>query len=244
MEIRYDRPITNMDEDKYGRKAIASSILDVVNNITCDESFVIGISGGWGSGKTSVLNLVIEELGADDCADAVEVIRFNPWMASSQEQIIRLFFEELVQCIEGGKGRLKDVASKITALISKYYQRIEPLFVSATTAAASPLLTPLGAAAAVNASSGAIQQAIDGVQAKCDMSKHSLSQLKDEIGKLLTSYANRIVIVIDDIDRLDTAEIKQIFKLVNLTASFPRIIYMLAYDPIVVETALVRYAGN
>lgn len=243
VEIRYDRPITNMDEDKYGRKAIASSILDVVNNITCDESFVIGISGGWGSGKTSVLNLVIEELGADDCADAVEVIRFNPWMASSQEQIIRLFFEELVQCIEGGKGRLKDVASKITALISKYYQRIEPLFVSATTAAASPLLTPLGAAAAVNASSGAIQQAIDGVQAKCDMSKHSLSQLKDEIGKLLTSYANRIVIVIDDIDRLDTAEIKQIFKLVNLTASFPRIIYMLAYDPIVVETALSDMQG-
>lgn len=238
MEIRYDKPITNTDEDKYGRKAIASSILDVVDNITCDESFVIGISGGWGSGKTSILNLVIDELSENDCTSAMEIIRFNPWMASSQEQIIRLFFEELVQGIEGSKGRLKDAASKITGLIDEYYQKIEPIFVSAVTAAASPVLTPLGAAAAVSASSNVFQRALNKMRAKRDRSGKPLSQLKDEIGKLLTSYANRIVIVVDDIDRLDTEEIKQIFKLVNLTASFPRIIYMLAYDPVVVETAL------
>lgn len=243
MEIRYDKPITNTEEDKYGRKAIASSILDVVNSITCNESFVIGISGGWGSGKTSILNLVIEELSADDCADAVEVIRFNPWMASSQEQIIRLFFEELVQCIEGSKGRLKDAASEITGLIDEYYRKIEPFFVSVITTAVSPALTPLGATAAVSASSNMFKRALNKIRAKRDRSGKPLSQLKDEIGKLLTSHANRIVIVIDDIDRLDTEEIKQIFKLVNLTASFPRIIYMLAYDPVVVETALSDMQG-
>lgn len=243
MEIRYDKPITNTEEDKYGRKAIASSILDVVNSITCNESFVIGISGGWGSGKTSILNLVIEELSADDCADAVEVIRFNPWMASSQEQIIRLFFEELMQCIEGSKGRLKDAASEITGLIDEYYRKIEPFFVSAITTAVSPALTPLGATAAVSASSNMFKRALNKIRVKRDRSGKPLSQLKDEIGKLLTSHANRIVIVIDDIDRLDTEEIKQIFKLVNLTASFPRIIYMLAYDPAVVETALSDMQG-
>src|SRR5262249_21766853 len=43
---------------------------------------------------------------------------------------------------------------------------------------------------------------------------------------------------LDDIDRLSTAEIRDIFKLVRLTASFPNIIYILAFDRIRVESAL------
>lgn len=39
-----------------------------------------------------------------------------------------------------------------------------------------------------------------------------------------------IVVVVDDIDRLESAEIRDIFNLVGLTASFPNLGYLLAFD--------------
>jgi len=46
------------------------------------------------------------------------------------------------------------------------------------------------------------------------------------------------VVVVDDIDRLSTSEIRDVFKLVRLTASFPNIIYLVAFDRGRVEMAL------
>lgn len=48
------------------------------------------------------------------------------------------------------------------------------------------------------------------------------------------------MVVIDDIDRLETGEIRDIFKLVRLTASFPNVIYLLAFDRQRVEQALTE----
>ncbi len=54
----------------------------------------------------------------------------------------------------------------------------------------------------------------------------------------LSQLDKPIVIVLDDIDRLSTNEIREVFKLVRLTASFPNIIYVLAFDRLRVELAL------
>jgi len=48
-------------------------------------------------------------------------------------------------------------------------------------------------------------------------------------------------VALDDIDRLTTSEIRDIFKLVRLTANFPNIIYILAFDRIRVEEALAEH---
>jgi hypothetical protein len=46
------------------------------------------------------------------------------------------------------------------------------------------------------------------------------------------------VVVIDDIDRLQSNEIRDIFRLVRLTANFPHVIYLLAFDRSRVEMSL------
>ncbi len=46
--------------------------------------------------------------------------------------------------------------------------------------------------------------------------------------------------MLDDIDRLTTSEIRDIFKPVRLTANFPNIIYIVAFDRIRVEKALTE----
>ena len=58
----------------------------------------------------------------------------------------------------------------------------------------------------------------------------SLEDQRKEIDKFLRKFPRRLVIVIDDIDRLDSEETKLIFKLVKLTSNFPNTVFLLAYD--------------
>ncbi len=61
---------------------------------------------------------------------------------------------------------------------------------------------------------------------------------RDRLREKLTDISRPIVVVLDDIDRLTTAEIRDVFRLVRLTASFPNLIYVVAFDRARVETAL------
>ncbi len=49
-----------------------------------------------------------------------------------------------------------------------------------------------------------------------------------------------IVVVLDDIDRLSTSELRDIFRLIRLTANFPNVIYIVAFDRKRVEIALTE----
>ena len=62
---------------------------------------------------------------------------------------------------------------------------------------------------------------------------------------MLGESGKRILIMIDDIDRLDDTEIATVFKLVKLAADFTHTAYVLAFDYDVVATALSkRYANS
>jgi hypothetical protein len=58
------------------------------------------------------------------------------------------------------------------------------------------------------------------------------------VRRALMELQGPIVIVIDDIDRLTSSEIRDVFRLVRLTASFPNIVYVVAFDRQRVEQAL------
>ena len=55
-----------------------------------------------------------------------------------------------------------------------------------------------------------------------------------------------IFVVLDDVDRLSVSEIRDVFKLVRLTASFPNLIYIVTCDRFQVEKALdeQRFSGH
>jgi len=75
------------------------------------------------------------------------------------------------------------------------------------------------------------------------LSEKTLKQLKDELNNLILERKKRLLIVIDDIDRLNTKEIKQIFQLIKLNADFNNTIYLLAFDRNIVEKSLEEQEG-
>ena len=70
------------------------------------------------------------------------------------------------------------------------------------------------------------------------LSSVRLEELRDRIGYFLVEQKKLVVVFMDDIDRLDKDEIHAIFRLIKLSANFENVIYVLAFDPEIVEDAL------
>jgi len=69
----------------------------------------------------------------------------------------------------------------------------------------------------------------------------NLEQNKEAIRDALSKLHSPIIVVIDDVDRLTPPEIKQLFQLIKAVADFPKTIYLLAYEPLLVEKALESF---
>src|SRR5262249_34832101 len=72
----------------------------------------------------------------------------------------------------------------------------------------------------------------------------SIKALRSEVKKAFASIGKRIVIVLDDLDRLRADEIRDIVRLVRLVADLPTTVYLLAFDRHRVEEALAEEFGK
>lgn len=77
-----DSPITNMEEDRYGFRILAEKLARSIISMDRNISTVIGIEGKWGSGKTSLLNLLLKEM-VPLAPAKTHVLKIAPWLSSS-----------------------------------------------------------------------------------------------------------------------------------------------------------------
>lgn len=201
-----DNPIPNKEKDLLHRYPLAHRIAKMINDFKDNDSLVIGVEGEWGSGKTSFINLILEDLRATNAL----LITFNPWNFSDQNELIKDFFDSMIAALkeadsQGGEAKV----NKLKGYVSKLTKQ------SGITI--SPEISAFG----VGLKLGEFNRVGD---------QDPLEKQKETINKLLKEFGRRIVIVIDDIDRLDSRETKLIFKLVKMTANFANTIFLLAYD--------------
>ena len=93
MQFDADRPIETGEDDLLERKPFAMSIARQILTIPAEHGFTVAVAGPWGSGKTSVLNMVEETLKDGD--NGVVPLKFNPWLFSGPEELVSRFFREL-----------------------------------------------------------------------------------------------------------------------------------------------------
>ncbi|GHS88092.1 hypothetical protein FACS189487_05570 [Campylobacterota bacterium] len=174
---------------------------------------MVGVLGAWGSGKTSFVNLArpVFQNGA------VPVLDFNPWMFSGAEQLVQSFFFELSAQLKLKHG-LVDVGKGLEEY-GDIFSNLAWLPVIGHWIERGQYLTKLVG--------GILQRKKEGIAGQ-----------RAKVDKALRELRHPIVVVLDDIDRLNTSEIRDIFRLVRLTANFPNIIYILAFDRKRVEDAL------
>ncbi|EIK80119.1 hypothetical protein CGSMWGv55152_03297 [Gardnerella vaginalis 55152] len=245
-----DKPIEKADEDLLGRSDFAKQFGKSICEYDSEDGLVIGLYGKWGSGKTSIINMAISEIPVaksekkkwyskvykrikkiftsqksaeeDQCHYPI-IIRFSPWNYSDKNNLISLFFYELKNKLGVAKG--EENKEKIGKAISQYSYIIDAL---PSIPVAGPVIAHI------------LKTIFKAAGSKL-MKTPSLDEAKEKLCKALEDFNHKIIVFIDDIDRLTTPQIKDIFQLVKQVGDFPNIIYVLTMDREIVCNALSEY---
>jgi predicted KAP-like P-loop ATPase len=214
--VRGDNPIRKPEDDVLGRAKVARSFAEQVLTLDVTEGAVVGVLGPWGSGKTSFVNLARAHLESS----SVAVLDFNPWMFSGAEQLVEAFFVEI-----SAQLKLRPALAELGKSLEDYGETFSGM-------GWLPLVGPWieRGRVAANILAKILQRRKEGVGGR-----------REKVERALATLEKPLVVVLDDIDRLTTSEIQDIFKLVRLTANFPSIIYIVAFDRIRVERALAEH---
>ncbi len=219
-----DKAITKNNQDMLGRKLFINTLINLLDLYKDKESLTIWIVWKRGEWKTSAINLFKNQYKSEN----VLIIDFNPWYYSSSEQLIENFFNELKIAISNYsyKYKVQEVGGQVINSLLKY----------ADVVAWGLEWIDIGIPGVANLNAGKV---IANLIEKWNKYKvqDTIFTLKEKLEKQLMKLDVRIVIVVDDIDRLDTKQIIETFALVKSVASLNNLVYILSYDSEVVAKA-------
>lgn len=222
-----DDAVGSRAQDEFGRTPFADAIAAQVASTGPGQSVVFGVVGPWGSGKTSLLLMVAEALREDH--DDVTVLSFNPWLFSGTEHLVGLFFTEL-------GAQLSDMTGRLWQDLGEAMKSFGELLGTLRTV---PLVGGFAAAGGRGLEMGGSR--MTGSAEESISLRERKNRLAEALGKL---GGKKLVIMVDDLDRLRRQEIRDIVALVRLNADLPNILFVLAYDRERVEKALGEHEGE
>lgn len=224
MNYNTDRPIDTGEQDLLGRASFSNQLGKAIYEYNGKDGLVIGLFGKWGTGKTSVINMAINELNKLAVNDENKpiIMKFAPWNYSDKDNLISLFFQSLKNKIEIQDN--EELKNKVGKALTDYSGAFDALS-----------LVPV-----VGSGVAAILKTLAQAQGANLMQSFDLDQTREILERELIKANKKIIIVIDDIDRLTNSQIRDVFQLVKQVADFPNIIYVLAMDREVVRSALTE----
>lgn len=226
-------------KDSLGRANFAQFVLNTALRVDASHGATIGLESRWGNGKTWVLERLksqAKELGSTGPI----LIEFKPWMLSGAADLVQALLQQiqaqLLQPTQSAIVKASDVAERIGA-----YAR--GLRLAKHLAPAADLVFP-GSGAAIKLVVNIADETAeisDGLRTALPTKpdkKPALADLKTEVDRALAKMDRRLIVLIDDIDRLTPAEVATMMQAVKAVADFPNTVYLLAYDPDLISHAL------
>lgn len=247
-----DRPIPARDADRLSRRDFAETIAAAVRGWGGRDSLVIAIYGPWGSGKTSIKNMIVDAL--KEAKDGPIVAEFNPWQFGSRERLSEAFFDQIG--ISLGKGDAGSTENR-KRLLNKWrrytvYLRAGGEMLATTNKPIAWALFALafffgstfflpglawifvGAsvllAALMRWSSRVAATASELLAVGVETGRKTLEEVKDEMAAELKALSSPVLVVLDDLDRLSPKEAVELFQLVKANADLPNLVYLTLFD--------------
>lgn len=222
MDYNSDRPIESANQDLLGRSTFSKQLAEAIFKYGGKDGLVIGLFGKWGTGKTSILNIVVNEINSlsEDSCDKPIIVKFSPWNYTDKDNLISLFFRVLKNKLDIDNDEEK--RKKIGKALTDYSDALDAL----------SLVPMVGSGLAILLKTIAKAQG-------AELSKEvDLDVTRNQLEKVLSETNQKIIVIMDDIDRLTNSQIRDIFQLVKQVGNFPNIIYVLSMDRNVVCRAL------
>jgi len=241
--VEGDRALSSGDEDKLGFREVAERIASSLVDRASEDGLVIGVEGAWGSGKSSLLFLIGDELGKLPGDRQPTIINFRPWLIGNRDALITSLFGELSRQLDQVALNAGD-ATRISVAKAKEAGEALRRFMSALSRTGSAIEVA-GDASGL----GPVKWFGRGVKAVGEFvgkkpTLAPLSELKDKLVQSLRDLGHRFVITIDDVDRLEPAEAIEVLRLVRSVVDLPNVIYLLCYDNDTLAHSIEKAAGE
>ncbi|WP_415287940.1 P-loop NTPase fold protein [Brevundimonas sp. S1H14] len=220
-------------DDAYGYRPFAKHLAEVLLQLEAPRGYVLGLHGSWGSGKTTALNFVrhfVREANKDTDTP-LELVDFQPWMVSGHDDLIATFFRVLADKIKEPADQLKR-AKRFSGRAAKMV--VDPLVKAAVTVAVA---SNPGDRIAIDAGGEIAKQAMNQT-VNAWLKEPTLQAAHADLVRRIFKSRRRFLIFIDDIDRLESSEIRTIMQMVKSVGQLPNVIHFLAYDRRIVWRAL------
>jgi predicted KAP-like P-loop ATPase len=201
-----DSPIERAEDDQYGITPFAKAIAVSIKNMESPVGTTIAINGPWGSGKSSAVNLIRNELDAANDG-SLSVLDFRCWWYRGEEALTLAFLQELNSALRTGLG---DKVKDLIPSLSRHPLQAGPVIGTAVS------LTMTGGWTALIPGSADFAKRFFPDQEPLEKKFRKLSNLLQEQTK-------RFLIIIDDIDRLNPEEALAIFRLVKSVGRLPNV---------------------
>lgn len=233
-----DLPVVNKEDDIFEVSNYVNALSAFIKE--CTTPMTIAIQGTWGAGKTSLMNLIREELG-----NSVDSIWFNTWQYSQfnmEDELTLTLLSSLSEALEPEQSQRENIGKSILSLASRTALKIG-------VSTASHFLGEEVGEALQDAGSEAKsiitknkEQDLSPVQAVKVLKKQFQEAVLNKIGK---SSKDRLVFFIDDLDRLNPGKAVEVLEILKLFLDCDKCVFVLAIDYSVVSQGVkVKYGDS
>jgi len=220
-DINTDRPCITLNEDAFDFEPTVRAIARTIRLAPAPRGLVLHVDGEWGAGKSSALAFVKQILREDSHkSELPTLLDFSPWWFTDRDDLAKQLLQQLRLELPPDSKLLA-----VGALIAQFSEQLGHVIGT-------------GLTAAVGAPVPGADKAATAALKRLKPAEKTLPQLKEQICEALRLAKRRIVVFIDDVDRLAPSEIDQLFRVIKAVADFPNVVYVLAFDGAQVGTAL------
>jgi DNA polymerase III delta prime subunit len=225
-KISGDRAGSSSADDRYGwSTGFIPMLARVTRKWPAAEGLTFGLYGPWGSGKTTILNLLAAHLAdASDDYPHTYVVRFNPWFYDSPKVLIMSFFATMGETMKTlGAGKKWEEAGDLMKKVGK--------FLSVASKGISVVGVKIDAEAIQDASdaatgAGELAEMANSGERTLQVAREKLVARLNDLG----AAGGRVMVLIDDVDRLNSTEMFSLLRLLRTVADLPSITLIVAMD--------------
>ncbi len=218
-----DKPVERIENDTFGIGLYVDGLCNYIVN--CDSPMTISIQGDWGSGKTSMMNMIKERI-----ADKVHPIWFNTWQFSQfqmQNELTVSMLCALLSELDYSQDKVKKVVG----------------FLSGAAKTAAGILTEMVAGGiAADKVTGAFEGGNVDFAEEIKNLKNKFQEAVND--KLKKTQKDRVVIFVDDLDRLQPAKAVELLEVLKVFLDCENCVYVLAVDYEVVTQGIKQKFGD
>ncbi len=227
-----DLPILDSSSDQFNISAYTNGLVDFIRK--CETPLTISLQGDWGTGKTSFINLVSKKL----INEKIFTITFNTWRYSQfnlKDNLAICFLNYLIDSlVDEEECKKADKIQKAKKMLSSILR----IGITMSTACLAD-----GVNVFDNMNNADNQDDFFNDPSKL---VESLKEIFEEAikKKLDSTNSDRIVIFIDDLDRLDPKIAVNLLEVIKLFLDIENCVFVLAIDYSIVSEGIREKFGD